>query len=101
MTRHERRTCPACNAAGAIPLVFGAREPGLGPLAHDRRVAPGGRMPTPEVPSFECLGCGHAFGFTSDDHAAADALLDELSPDVADVADDADDADVADVTDVA
>ncbi|MFM2152307.1 MAG: hypothetical protein RL199_742 [Pseudomonadota bacterium] len=47
-----------------------------------------------EVPSFECLACGHAFGITEEDHAAADAILEELLPPEEDVdGDDEDDGD--------
>ena len=80
MTRHERRTCPSCTAPGAIPIVFGYPGPELAPLVESRRISLGGCMVPVEVPSFECLACGHAFGITEEDHAAADALLDEMLP---------------------
>jgi len=59
MTRHERRTCPACATPGAVPVagsLLGA------------------------VPAFECLDCGRLFGVTAADRLAADALLAELCP---------------------
>jgi hypothetical protein len=57
MTRHERRTCPACATPGAVPVAGGL--PGA-------------------VPAFECLDCGRLFGVTDDDRLAAEALLAEL-----------------------
>jgi hypothetical protein len=90
MTRHERRTCPACGTPGAVPIVFGYPGPELRPLVQERRIALGGCMFPAEIPAFDCLGCGHAFGFSPDDHAAADALLDEMLPQ--DGKDDGDDA---------